>query len=255
MIELAGLFGNAFWAVFGAAVPEVLKWGRRKYVLSLASHVFPTNRDSQQRAQIHLRTSLDCIEYGENPSTLRGYTHSGDMVGAMAVMKYFHDLPVDVEFDYFSEITNDMKNVVLMGASSRSDVCREIAADLYDRGIRVRGTNVHAYFRDASGKEYHCEHSECGGKHIVTKDVGLIFRKISDTGVDVLLCGGIHTFGTQAAAHVALSADFQRKVRKSRLREFVQFVTVDVIRSGDRAGLALQQHTIRWRDLPLQKIA
>ena len=191
-------------------------WTRiqRGWQLGLSGHVFPINRDGRSKPKIHLRASLDKIPFGENPPTLRGYTHCGDAQGVTKIAEYFHTLPVDVEFDYFPEITGKMRNVVLLGASSRSDISREVARDLYDRNIRVRGEGEHAFFRDTDGNEYHCKHVELDGRMIVAKDVGVIFRKVTDNGTTVLMCGGIHTFGSLAAAEVALTAEFQRWINR-----------------------------------------
>jgi hypothetical protein len=245
---------NLFWILIGLVMPIIWQRWRRFRALRLASCVFPTKPGEDAKPVMHLRASFDRVEYGENPPTLRGYTHSGDMLGAIGIIQHFHNLPVDVEFDYFPEIRHGMKNVVLLGASSRSDVSREVATELYSRGIRVRGQNEHAHFCDPTGKQYRCEHLQIDGKHIVTRDAGVIFRKVADSGIEILMCGGIHTFGSQAAAEVALSAEFQKRVKRAKCKEFVQFLTVDVMTSGERAGLALMEQSIRWKDLPLVKL-
>jgi hypothetical protein len=247
--------GPLIFLLLGLSLPTVLHGIRQRFALRLARHVFPLQADGDDVSTIHIRASLDEIMYGTNPETLRGYTHSGDMLGVMSIVGHFDLLPVELEFDYFDEIRDEMKNVVLLGASSRSAVSRELTKELYNRGIRVRGENRHAFFRDPSGKNFHCEHAEVGGNTIVSRDVGVIFRKISDNGTTVLLCGGIHTFGSQAAAEIAVTKEFQRFIKKRKIREFAQLVTVDVITSGDRAGLGILRHTIRWKNLPLIKIA
>lgn len=176
------------------------------------------------------------------------------MLGVMNIVEYFEKLPAKIEFDYFPEIKPGMKNVVVLGASERSDISRDLGAELAKRGIKVYGNGVHAHFRDSSGNEYRCEHVEADGKMIVSKDAGIIFRKQTHTGATILLCAGLHQFGTQAAAEVALSEEFLEKVRKKRFKQFVQFVMVDVVTQGKRAGLGIVGDSVRWRDLPLQDI-
>jgi len=242
---------NIFYVLLGIFLPILwIKFHHYKH-LNLIKLVFPVHSDGASIPKIHLRVSLDEIIFGEYPGTLRGYTHSGDLLGAMNIIKYFHDLPVDVEFGYFSEIGMKMQNVVLLGASSRSDVSREVASVLYKNNIRVRGSKEHAYFMDPSGRTYKCCHTVLDKRVIVTHDAGVIFRKIFENGSTVLMLGGIHTFGTQAAAEVAMSDEFQLKVKQRNLTEFVQFVAVDVVKSGRRAGLDIIRQNIRWRELPL----
>jgi|CXWL01.1.fsa_nt_gi hypothetical protein len=250
--------GELIWSVvfmvLGWAIPALWVLARRHAQLGLAGHVFPATPGRANRVVMHLRASFDTVEFGENPPTMRGYTHAGDVQAVMEIAEYFDHLPVEIEFDYFPEIRSDMRNVVIVGLSSRSDVSRELGQDLYNLGLRVKGINAHAFYRDAGGTEYHCEHLESDGKFIVTKDAGIIVRKSTQDGATILLCGGIHTFGSQAAAEVALSREFQRRVRKSKLKEFVQFVTVDVQSGGGRAGLAIVRHSIRWKEHPLQRL-
>lgn len=227
----------------------------KRLQLGLARHVFPADAANSSKPLIHIRASFDEVVFGENPPTLRGYTHSGDVQAVVQIFRYFDDLPVELEFDYFPEIRPEMKNVVIVGLSSRSDVSRELGQMLYDLGIRVRGEKQHAYYRDRAGGEYRCEHREVDGRHITTKDAGIIVRRRTENGATILLCGGIHTFGSQAAVDVALSKPFQRLIRKRKLDEFVQFVTVDVQQGGSRAGLVAVRPSIRWKDLPLQPLA
>lgn len=249
-----GLVAGALLLPFGLLAERFLNSALLRIKLGLVGNVFPAKSFDGEIPLVHLRTSFDEIVFGTNPPTLRGYTHSGDVEAAMKIFQLFNALPVEIEFDYFPEIRADMKNVIIVGASSRSDVSRELGQELYELGVRVHGKNEHAHFCDASGQTYRCEHKLHNDQMIVTKDAGVIFRKITDTGATVLLCAGLHTFGSQAAAEVALSDDFQRKIRKLRLTQFIQFVTVDVNSSGPRAGLGLIRQSIRWKDLPLQKV-
>lgn len=241
-------------ALLGAVVLPLWHIGERRLSLSRMSRVFPVSSERNEWPIIHLRASFDEVMYGEHPPTLRGYTHTGDVHGLLAIYKSFENLPVRLEFDYFTEIDRAMKNVVVIGASSRSEVSHELGRELYERGIRVHGVDEHAYYRDRSGREYRCEHKKTGRRAIVTKDVGILYRRNAQSGVGILLCGGIHTFGSQAAAEVALMPDFQRRVQKSGLAEFIQFITVDVIDNGDRAGLGIIRQSIRWDTLPLEAI-
>jgi hypothetical protein len=259
----AGLSGELAKNLFFAAVTGTLALiGRRAWnriVLErkrrLAGHVFPVFSDARGRDPvIHLRASFDELLNGTNPPTLRGYTHGGDVQAIMSIASFFDPLPVTIEFDYFPEIREGMKNVVVVGASSRSDISRDLNAELHQRNIRIPGTDSHAHFRDKAGNEYRCSHQDSAKGALVTKDAGIIYRRTIDSGLAILLCAGLHTFGSQAAATVALMPEFQKMVRRSGFKQFVQFVTVDVVSSGDRAGLAPVRQSLRWNDLPLEKI-
>ena len=239
---------------FSVAAPVAFVAWQARRKRKLAGAVFPVFADWGITPKIHLRASFDELTHGRNPPTLRGYTHSGDVQAVMSIAHFFDPLPVEIEFDYFPEIREGMRNVVIVGASSRSDVSREMNAELERRGIRIPGNASHAHFVDRSGKEYHCEHRESDGGSIVTRDAGIIYRRTVDSGLTILLCAGLHTFGSQMAATVALMPEFQQKVRRRRLKEFVQYVTVDVVSSGDKAGLAPIRLSLRWKDLPLEKI-
>lgn len=253
------IVANLAAGLIGGLITLLVRWGINRYFLvrrrRLAGYVFPVFTDARGKDPvIHLRASFDELVAGSGPPTLRGYTHSGDVQAIMSIADFFDPLPAKIEFDYFPEIREGMRNVVVVGGSSRSDVSRDLTAELDRRGVRTRGQNAHAYFKDKAGREYRCEHAETDRGVIVTKDAGIIYRRTIDSGLTVLLCSGLHTFGSQAAATVALLPEFQRKVRNSRYKQFVQFVTVDVVASGDRAGLAPVRQSLRWQDLPLEKI-
>lgn len=250
---------NVAAAIIVGFAALLARWAINRFFLlrrrRLAGYVFPVFTDARGNdPTIHLRASFDELVAGSHPPTLRGYTHSGDVQAIMSIADFFDPLPAKIEFDYFPAIREGMRNVVVVGGSSRSDISRDLTAELAGRGLRIPGQNSHAYFRDKSGREYQCEHIESDRGVIVTKDAGIIYRRTIDSGLTVLLCAGLHTFGSQAAATVALLPEFQRKVRRSGFKQFVQFVTVDVIKSGDRAGLAPVRQSLRWKDLPLEKI-
>ena len=246
--------------VAGSGALGALTWlGKRQWqAIQLAREgiVFPIQRGDDGKRVMHVRASLDMVPFGRNPETTRGYTHIGDVLSVTLLAQHFDDRPVRFEFDYFSEIRPSMKNVVLLGLSSRSPGSKEISKDLYARGIRVRSENSHAFFRDSGGTAYRCAEEECmidGQRHlIVTEDCGVIVRRVLDSGTVVTILGGIHTQGTYAATQIALSREFQQRVRKRRLKEFIQFVTVEGITSGPTAGTGI--HNIRWKELPLESL-
>ena len=252
---ILGLGKDALLVVLGLIIPEV--WGRwrRLATLRLRGYVFPTVGADSGKPIIHIRASFEEVSFGTNPPTLRGYTHAGDLQAVMNIYEAFDRLPVRIKFDYFAQITREMRNIVIIGASSRSDVSRDLGQELSARNIRILGDGEHAHFRDSALVEYRCVHAEVDGRFIVTKDIGVIFRKRTETGALILLCGGIHTFGSQAAAEVAALPEFQKRVRKAGYDQFVQFVTVEVIRLGPLAGLGIKDDTICWKDLPLERIA
>lgn len=237
--------------LFFLIVPWLWVLGNRYSRIRLLRHVFPLNLKEETRLCIHVRASLDQIDFGANPSTMRGYTHACDVQALVRVIETFKNLPVDVEFDYFPEIRADMKNILIIGCSSRSSVSNELGRELKKRNIRVHGSKKHAYFREPTGGKFHCEHISREGHYIVSKDAGVVMRKVSESGMTILLCGGLHTQGSLAAMEVALSIEFQKKVRKRKLRQFVQFVTVDGVISGPKAGLGIVRQSVAWKNLPL----
>lgn len=245
---------NIALVIVGWALPKIWDWTYSRFRLRMLGIVFPTTPGGGGNVCIHVRASLDELEFGSNPPTLRGYTHSGDILAVMDIMEHFRGLPAKIDFDYFSEIKEMMRNVVIIGGSKTSDISRDISKELITRGYRRDGDAAHAYYLDPSGKEYHCEHIVHDGKNIVSKDAGIIYRTRSDNGCEILFCGGLHTFGSQAAVAVALSKDFQKKVRETKARSFLQFVTVEIATDGPRAGLALKRQSIRWREFPLVEL-
>jgi hypothetical protein len=237
--------------LFFLIAPALWVWGSRNAALSLLKHVFPLTSTGAWRPLVHVRASMDQIVFGSNPPTMRGYTHSCDVQAVIRAFEALEKLPARIEFDYFPEIKAEMKNVIIVGCSSRSSVSNDLGRELNRRNIRVHGKDEHAYFREPSGDEFHCEHIESEGRSIVSKDAAVVMRKVSENGMTILLCGGLHTQGSLAAMEVALSSEFQRKVRKRGLKQFVQFVTVECVVSGPKAGLGIVRQGVSWKNLPL----
>ena len=237
--------------LFFFVLPIASVWVRRSLRLRLLKHVFPLEPEGSGQVKIHVRASLDEIEFGRNPATMRGYTHCCDVHAVTLVHQTFEHLPAEVEFDYFPEIGTDMKNILIIGCSSRSSVSNELGRELKRRHIRVSGNKQHAYFRTPSGIEYHCEHAEVANRTIVAKDAAVIMRRKTEGGKTILLCGGLHTQGSLAALEVALLPEFQKRVRGRKLKQFIQFVTVDGIVEGPKAGLGILRQSIAWKNLPL----
>ena len=84
----------------------------------------------------------------------------------------------------------------------------------------------------------------------VEKDYGIIVRIQGDNGNCLLLCGGIHMFGTQGALEVAISESFIRQVQQSRAKEFVQVVEVPVLKDGG----SINREGLRWKELPFRPL-
>lgn len=254
---LTGIFASLLAAIFLWIAGWFVREQWRYWKLTRLGCVFSFQREPKHRPVIHVRASLDLIAYGRNPETMRGYTHVGDVLSSMQLARHFDALPVHFNFSFFSEISASMKNIVLIGVSSRSAVSREIGLELYARGIRVRGDNRHAFFKDANGDVYDCNEVEAvinGTKYnIVERDSGVIVRRVLESGAVVTLFGGVHTQGTFAATQVALTSGFQTRVRKSGHREFIQFVTVRGYTAGPSAGLGI--HDIQWQAMPLHPLS
>lgn len=163
------------------------------------------------------------------------------------------NLPLELHFDYNVVSSEAYKSWILLGLSRKT----MLPPDIYDRidaetGIRVvKTTNSplfhHQFLRGPDGTEYHCEHvPDSNFESRVIRDYGLIYRSVLDNGVSLLLCGGIHTFGTLAAVEVAFSDEFRKRAAIAKRFGFAQIVEVGVREDG----INIDRNSIRWKTLP-----
>jgi hypothetical protein len=213
-------------------------------------HVLPITNHRVQNT-IRIRTSVDIFAAGEGIKSKRGYTHISEAIALQVIADVVHGLPsIKLAFDHGPQIDAVDSCRIVLGLSRTKS---KISNRLFDRigtstGIDlIKGTTVHQYFRDRQGTEYKCEHIEDPDFSTrVIKDYGMIYRCVGDSGGALLLCGGIHMFGTQAAVQVALGDEFIERVEGAGCREFLQLVEVSV----HDDGITIDLDSVRWRDLP-----
>jgi len=209
------------------------------------SAVLPISRNNQTH-EILVRASLEVLSSGGGEKSKRAYTHSSETLSLQSLSKILHGTPAKLKFRYDDGGHGDW---IILGLSRKSKISQATLDDIRSKtGITVvKGEGTHQFFCMPDGQTYRCVHvPDPKFETIVTKDYGIIYRSANDQGNLVLLCGGIHMFGTQAAVEVAFSAAFIERVRKSGASEYAQLVEVGVLADG----LTIDPASIRWRDLP-----
>jgi len=201
---------------------------------------------------LYVKPSLEVIRSGaKGVKSKRAYTHSCETVALAKLSSFLDDLPMHISFDYQRDMGMQQENWLLLGLSRNNVLSKSLLTDLEGSPISsisfVEPENDHYFFRDQDGNEYKCKHKKDDNyESVVTSDHGIIYRKTMDNGAQVLLCGGIHMHGTQAALEVALSQEFQKEIQRRRCKEFVQMIHVRVLDDGLRINAA----SIQWRGLP-----
>jgi hypothetical protein len=223
-----------------------------RYRLRRLRRILPISDVSTQK-DVLIRPSLEIQPAGMNGKSKRAYTHSSETIALQKIAEDLANLPLNLHFNYDVVAAEKYSSWILLGLSRKTILPKEIYDQLEsETGIRVvkttRGpTFNHQFFRGPDGTEYHCEHvPDPAYESRVTKDFGLIYRSVLNNGASVLLCGGIHMYGTLAAVEVAFSEEFQKRAAKARNFRFAQIVEVQVREDG----INIDRTSIKWKSLP-----
>lgn len=211
----------------------------------LISNVFPFTRSD---SQLEVKCSLKRMQDGKNPPSLRAYVHSAETLALQKIAKHLHGHNVTLNVISFYSVPQEEKNLLLIGAASYNELSKHILADVNEFKI-IHNEDCHTIYECEGGK-YTCSHATTEDGSKVTEDYGIVLRKRLSDEHFVLLLGGIHMHGTLAAAEVAMTRKFQSKIKKNKLREFIQIVRVRVADDG----LSLIKSSVEWECLPLIQI-
>jgi hypothetical protein len=209
------------------------------------SNVLPLSSGNKTR-EIFIRASLEVLAAGGGEKSKRAYTHSSETLSLQLLTKILHGTPVMLKFQYEDTSHGDW---IILGLSRKSKISQVTIDEIKSRsGITiVKGEGSHQFFSIPNGETYRCVHvPDPEFETLVTKDYGIIYRSVNDQGNVLLLCGGIHMFGTQAAVEVAFSDAFIKHVRDSGAHEYAQIVEVSVLPDG----LTIDPASVKWRNLP-----
>jgi len=246
VIAIALLFvGSALGVFFDRGYKKYEFWSQLRELI----HVLPLNRDNQH-GDIYIRPSLEILPGGGGGASKRAYTHAGEVIALQDLGRALHGTMAKLRFRYDERVDDPKADWIILGLSRKKT---RIAQSIFDRmkekyGIEVvKGSGSHQYFKLKNGPEFRCKHAPdpIYESRVVT-DFGIIYRARNGSGGLILLCGGIHMCGTQAALEVAISADFCRRVKQSKATEFAQIVEVPVLEDG----ITIDRDGIRWKDLP-----
>lgn len=248
-------------ALVGFLLEKLMRMAHRQWETWRLSHVFPIQGLFQHRP-LMVRPSIEIQSGGGDPPSKRAYTHSGETEALQALHEAFDVTPISIELDYSENLKNTDHGWVFLGLSrTKSKLDKKIIEEIsLNTGMElVKPSKGHMFFRDThSGMEYHCEHipdDKFGTR--VSVDYGLIYRGVTDNGVQFLLCGGIHMHATRAAIEVACSKEFVNRVkaacslmgRLQRKRCYGFFQLVQAVVSDDGIGISAKQ--TRWKDFGL----
>ncbi len=246
---LGVVVGNTIQFALGKVID---KWEMRRKANDL-QNVLPISADNQNLS-IALRPSLEVQKVGMNGKSKRGYTHSSEVIALQRLSKAIDGTPISLNFQYSSLNHNPMLDWIILGLSRKSEVQKELYSILEDKlgvfVVKVQSEIAyeHQYIRVGT-EEYKCLH-ELDEEYdsLVVRDYGLIARIRLSTGNFVLLCGGIHMYGTQVALETAINPEFINFVKSKKAEEFCQIVEV----STRKDGLYIEPTSIRWKDLPFR---
>lgn len=248
MEEIGWIIGAVLGAIFGLVVERLKALYISRVQLRKFRHVLPLSKLTG--GVIHIRPSRDIIASGNGGKSKRAYTHSAETIALHQISRTVKHLPITLDFQYDDIDTSDGNGWIIFGTSRRMSKLTNALIDHINMDFSIRiekGVNSHGYFKSADGNEYHCEHtSDDKYESRVTKDYGIIYRGAFDDGVLVLLCGGIHMFGTLAAVETAFSDKFIDRVKHDHASEYVQLVEVGV----HEDGINIISESKRWEDLP-----
>lgn len=240
---------EVLYLVLGALIQFLLDHFYEKlkpwFRLRKLNAVLPISRNNQTH-EIFIRSSLEVLSLGSGGKSKRAYTHSSETLSLQLLSKLLHGTPAKLKFQYDDANHGDW---IILGLSRKSRISQATLDDITNKTCItvVKGEDSHQYFSMPDGKTYRCAHvPDPDFETLVTKDYGIIYRATNDQGNLVLLCGGIHMFGTQAAVEVAFSDAFIERVRRSGASEYAQLVEVGVLADG----LTIDPASIKWRDLP-----
>lgn len=253
---LAGLAPYVLGAILGAAMRTPLEHAFAKIVgwrrMRRLQYVLPLGRENQS-VELLIRPSLEVMSSGRKGASKRGYTHAAEVEALTLLLRKTLGTPFKINFRYGEVSTEAREDWIIFGLSRhRSDISDGLLAEVDGRfGIKIVKDDTefefaHQYFQTAAAT-FRCEHAKDEQHHSkVTIDYGLIARLKMIGGNYVLLCGGIHMFGSQAALEVALDPEFIDRVRQASASEFAQLVKVGV--KSD--GLFIDRSSIQWKTLP-----
>lgn len=237
---LEGFFGAAFGTPLGILLEKTYQRYKIRKEFKLIRNVFPVTNDDNE---IEVKCSVTKTLSGKNPPSLRAYVHSAETLALQKVAKYLGDISIRLKFSSFYGRPQEGTNLLLIGSGAYNELSEEIMKEMGELSY-VRPSSSHAYFA-YKDKIFRCEHSTDDNRS-VKKDYAVILRKPVWENKIVLLLAGIHMHGTQAAIEVAMSPSFQKRIRKSRNKYFVQLIEVNVANDG----LSIALNGVRWTNLP-----
>lgn len=211
-----------------------LKWWQ-KLLRHLTSSV--ANTEKLDKQTVVIRASLVKRVEGARPKTLRYYTHTPEMLALGDISTALAAHNVTLSSEHFYATDTQAKYLLLLGSGAKTKLSGRMLVAMgenVDWNAKTPGehTIITLY-----GRQYKC--NETGEN--VDKDFGLIVRRVKPDGDVCLLLAGIHSFGTYAAARVALDRKFQRFVREKNVDSFAQLVEVDII-----DGCEVPRRDIKW---------
>ena len=271
MDALSGIIGSlyAVSGVIGSIIAVVAlqlwRFRQRRKDFRLLARVLPIQSSFLQLAsyflypghahkttRLAIRPSITRKYEGDirgDKRTLRAYLHSAEAEQLIQLMKSIAPLPIEFALITGEAIPAGEKNLIIVGGDYHNAAAKSLIEKLSDLEIRflppkLGQAHERLYYR---GIEFGCTLNKVNASEgqidVVKKDVGLIYRCRSSTGMEILMCVGIHMHGSAAALAVALSPGFQSEIAKQQLKEFVQLVEVGVLSDG----LSVDWGSIRWK--------
>jgi hypothetical protein len=172
----------------------------------------------------------------------------------MSLVEKLKPFPVKIHHQRTVGDTEGFQNIIVLGGYSFNDLMKyeTSSAELKARfGVEVarpaanENCDKYIWTMGEDSRTFNCTHDAAKPGYPVTRDPGMIYR-YTHNDKEILVCRGLHSFGTAAALEVALMKEFHERVKRSRAREFLQFVSVEV-----NEGLYVNTGAIAWQGYPL----
>lgn len=265
---------TVFAGIVGAFLKHTYELTKRKLEYWRLKRVLPITTNDPSFLVV---TSLVPSYGGSPPKTYRNYVHSGETLALAKIMRRTQKKKITVSFEtfYYQKFT-EPRNCLFFGSPAWA---AEKLFSVDNKKIKILNFGPLQYISQEGKHDriqkldgdwhwlpqdfppYVCDHAPATSEilakfqnppedlHVVTRDYGVIVRKpLGDGKVGLLLCG-LHSHGTQAAAEVAISDEFYKRVKRAGCKYYAQLVRCEV----EPDGLTLKN--THWDDYPLIELS
>lgn len=245
------IFGAVAGALVSIVIEKLIRAITGRIRLRSLQYVLPLSPENQMN-EIFIQPSFVVLGGGKGGQSKRGYTHTPEVEAIVQLILETIGTQIKLNFRYLDDTTRRDSDWIVLGLSAAYSNLTDGATDtMRERfGVRIckppEADKGHASIH-LGNDVFSCTHvedHEYGSR--VACDYGIVCKMRLNHGRMMLICGGIHMFGTQAALETALSPEFISRVSGHRCSEFLQIVRAPV----KKDGLFLDRSAVIWKTYP-----